>query len=118
MTGQPTPAEPESTPDGPRLTPGVEGVGSAGSLAGVGHEIPTVLLPSLLTSTLGAPAAARGASGGDALAGAARFAADSPPHQPPRRDAGTPSSRASRRRASACRASSERSHRCCAKGSS
>ncbi|MFF1812192.1 MFS transporter [Streptomyces sp. NPDC058251] len=57
------------------LTPGVRGIGSASFLADVGHEIPTALLPSLLTATLGAPAAALGAIEGvsDALAGAARF---------------------------------------------
>ncbi|MGW2062920.1 hypothetical protein ACWCO9_20085 [Streptomyces sp. NPDC001937] len=74
-------AEPDSTQspgDGSReqwLTPGVKGIGSASFLADVGHEIPTALLPSLLTSTLGAPAAALGAIEGvcDALAGAARF---------------------------------------------
>ncbi|MFJ3102403.1 MFS transporter [Streptomyces sp. NPDC086835] len=56
------------------LTPGVKGIGCASLLADVGHEIPTALLPSLLTS-LGAPAAALGAIEGvsDALAGAARF---------------------------------------------
>ncbi|MCY0950669.1 hypothetical protein [Streptomyces sp. H27-S2] len=53
----------------------VKGIGAASFLAHVGHEIPTALLPSLLTSTLGAPAAALGAIEGisDALAGAARF---------------------------------------------
>ncbi|MFJ6088351.1 MFS transporter [Streptomyces sp. NPDC092369] len=57
------------------LTPGVRGIGAASLLADVGHEIPTALLPSLLTSTLSAPAAALGAIEGvsDALAGAARF---------------------------------------------
>ncbi|MFF0104961.1 hypothetical protein [Streptomyces hirsutus] len=62
------------------LTPGVRGIGSASFLADVGHEIPTALLPSLLASTLGAPAAALGAIEGvsDALAGAARSA------EPPR----------------------------------
>lgn len=35
------------------LTPGVRGIGTASLLADVGHEIPTSLLPSLLTSTLG-----------------------------------------------------------------
>lgn len=38
------------------LTPGVRGIGGASLLADVGHEIPTSLLPSLLTGTLGAPA--------------------------------------------------------------
>lgn len=64
------------TPEQKRwLTPGVRGIGAASFLADVGHEIPTALLPSLLTSTLGAPAAALGAIEGvsDALAGAARF---------------------------------------------
>ena len=58
------------------LTPGVRAIGSASLLADLGHEIPTALLPSLLTSTLGAPAAALGAIEGvaDGLAGAARFA--------------------------------------------
>jgi hypothetical protein len=41
-----------------------------------GHEIPTALLPNLLTATLGAPAAALGLIEGvaDGLAGAARLA--------------------------------------------
>ncbi|MGH9120005.1 MAG: hypothetical protein ACRD0A_19710, partial [Acidimicrobiales bacterium] len=42
------------------LTPGVRGIGGASLLADLGHEVPTALLPSLLTSTLGAPAAALG----------------------------------------------------------
>jgi hypothetical protein len=58
------------------LTAGVRGIGAASLLADLGHEVPTALLPSLLTSTLGAPAAALGAIEGvsDGLAGAARFA--------------------------------------------
>ncbi|MFD9411713.1 MFS transporter [Streptomyces sp. NPDC059989] len=74
MTDTAPPAD--TAPDQDRwLTPGVKGIGSASFLADVGHEIPTALLPSLLTSTLGAPAAALGAIEGisDALAGAARF---------------------------------------------
>ncbi|WP_055631135.1 hypothetical protein [Streptomyces hirsutus] len=51
------------------LKPGVRGIGSASFLADVGHEIPTALLPSLLTSTLGAPAAARCDRGGLRRAG-------------------------------------------------
>jgi MFS family permease len=76
-------ASPQTTPDAPPppteterwLTPGVRGIGGASLLADVGHEIPTSLLPSLLTSTLGAPAAALGLIEGvaDGLAGAARF---------------------------------------------
>ncbi|MFE7358526.1 MFS transporter [Streptomyces sp. NPDC057543] len=71
-----TPPTDQPPPDQEQwLTPGVRGIGSASLLADVGHEIPTALLPSLLTSTLGAPAAALGAIEGisDALAGAARF---------------------------------------------
>lgn len=37
------------------LGPGVAGIGTASFLAEVGHEIPTALLPTLLTATLGAP---------------------------------------------------------------
>lgn len=57
------------------LTPGVKGIGGASLLADLGHEVPTSLLPSLLTSTLGAPAAALGLIEGvaDGVAGAARF---------------------------------------------
>jgi MFS family permease len=70
----PQPPEPEAPP-GRWLTRGVGGIGSASLLADVGHEVPTALLPSLLTSTLGAPAAALGLIEGvsDALAGGARF---------------------------------------------
>lgn len=57
------------------LTSGVKGIGGASLLADLGHEIPTSLLPSLLTSTLGAPAAALRLIEGiaDGVAGAARF---------------------------------------------
>jgi hypothetical protein len=57
------------------LTPGVRGIGAASFLADVGHEIPTALLPNLLTTTLGAPAAALGLIEGvsDGLAGATRL---------------------------------------------
>ena len=58
------------------LTPGVRGIGAASLLADIGHEVPTALLPSFLTSTLGAPAAALGLIEGvsDGLAGATKFA--------------------------------------------
>lgn len=73
----------------PWLTPGVRGVGTASLLADIGHEIPTALLPSLLTSTLGAPAAALGVIEGvsDGLAGAARFAGGALADDPRRRRA-------------------------------
>lgn len=79
------------TEDGPRdqrwLTPGVGAIGSASLLADLGHEIPTALLPSFLTSTLGAPAAALGVIEGvaDGLAGAARFAGGALADDPHRR---------------------------------
>ena len=54
----------------------MRGIGAASLLSDAGHEIPTSLLPSLLTGTLGAPAAALGIIEGvaDGLAGGARFA--------------------------------------------
>lgn len=71
------------------LTPGVRGIGGASLLADVGHEIPTALLPSLLTSTLGAPAAALGLIEGvsDALAGTARLVGGAIADDPGRRRA-------------------------------
>jgi sugar phosphate permease len=81
----------ETRGDGARderwLTPGVGAIGSASLLADLGHEIPTSLLPSFLTSTLGAPAAALGAIEGvvDGLAGAARFAGGALADDPHRR---------------------------------
>jgi hypothetical protein len=54
------------------LTAGVRGIGAASFLADVGHEIPTALLPNLLTATLGAPAALGLIEGiADGLAGGA-----------------------------------------------
>jgi MFS family permease len=69
------------------LTRGVAGIGTASLLADVGHEIPTALLPSFLTSTLGAPASALGAIEGvsDALAGAARLGGGALADEPERR---------------------------------
>jgi MFS family permease len=71
------------------LTPGVRGIGGASLLADVGHEIPTSLLPALLTGPLGAPAAALGIIEGvaDGLAGAARFAGGALADDPRRRRA-------------------------------
>jgi MFS family permease len=75
--------------DGPWLTPGVRGIGLASFLADVGHEVPTALLPSLITTTLGASAAALGVIEGvsDALAGTARFAGGVLADDPARRRA-------------------------------
>lgn len=69
------------------LTPGVRGIGTASLLADVGHEIPTALLPDLLTKTLGAPASALGLIEGvsDGLAGVARVGGGALADDPARR---------------------------------
>jgi hypothetical protein len=84
---QPTATEPVE--DGRWLTRGVAGIGTASLLADVGHEVPTALLPSLLTATLGAPAAALGIIEGisDGLAGAARLVGGALADDPNRRRA-------------------------------
>jgi MFS family permease len=71
------------------LTPGVRGIGGASLLADVGHEVPTALLPSLLTSTLGAPASALGLIEGvsEGLAGASRLGGGALADDPRRRRA-------------------------------
>lgn len=71
----------------PWLTAGVKGIGTASFLADVGHEVPTALLPSLLTNTLGAPAAALGLIEGvsDGLAGLARLTGGALADDPHRR---------------------------------
>lgn len=71
----------------PWFTPGVRGIGLASLLADAGHEIVTALLPSLLTSVLGAPAAALGLIEGiaDALSGAAKFVGGALADDPARR---------------------------------
>jgi MFS family permease len=83
------PAEPEAADQAaaPWLTPGVGGIGAASLLADLGHEIPTALLPSLLTTTLGAPAAALGTIEGiaDGLAGVARLGGGALADDPARR---------------------------------
>jgi nitrate/nitrite transporter NarK len=69
------------------LTRGVAGIGGASLLADLGHELPTALLPSFLTKTLGAPAAALGLIEGiaDGCAGVARFAGGALADDPHRR---------------------------------
>jgi MFS family permease len=71
------------------LGPGVAGIGGASFLADVGHEVPTALLPSMLTSTLGASASALGVIEGvsDALAGVARLGGGALADDPHRRRA-------------------------------
>jgi MFS family permease len=69
------------------LTGGVGAIGVASLLSDAGHEIPTALLPSFLTSTLGAPAAALGLIEGiaDAASGVAKLAGGAIADDPPRR---------------------------------
>jgi MFS family permease len=76
-----------TTPRQRWLGPGVAGIGTASFLADVGHEIPTALLPNLLTATLRAPAAALGLIEGiaDGLAGVARLAGGAIADDPHRR---------------------------------
>jgi MFS family permease len=71
------------------LNPGVRAIGTASLLSDLGHEIPTSLLPSFLTSTLGAPAAALGLIEGiaDGLAGTCRLAGGALADDPERRRA-------------------------------
>jgi len=73
----------------PWLTPGVRGIGTASFLADVGHEIPTSLLASFVTATLGAPATALGVIEGisEGLAGAGRFVGGALADDPHRRRA-------------------------------
>lgn len=70
-----------------RLTPGVRGIGAASFLSDAGHEVPTALLPSFLTVTLGAPASVLGLIEGvaDGLAGVSRFAGGALADDPQRR---------------------------------
>ncbi len=79
-------------PDSPTATtgwfsPGVAGIGGASFLSDPGHEIPTALLPSLLTNTLGAPASALGIIEGisDAAAGLAKLGGGALADDPGRR---------------------------------
>jgi MFS family permease len=87
MNDIPPPSRPPEAPPGRWLTHGVAGIGSASLLADLGHEVPTALLPSLLTSTLGAPAAALGLIEGisDAAAGGARLVGGALADDPARR---------------------------------
>jgi MFS family permease len=71
------------------LTPAAGAIGVASFLSDAGHEVPTSLLPSLLTSTLGAPAAALGLIEGvaDGVAGVAKLAGGALADDPHRRRA-------------------------------
>lgn len=71
------------------LVPGVRAIGGASLLSDLGHEIPTSLLPSFLSSTLHAPASALGLIEGiaDLSAGAARLVGGPLADDPERRKA-------------------------------
>jgi MFS family permease len=72
----------------PWLTPGVRGIGAASLLSDLGHEVPTALLPRVITS-LGGSAAVLGVIEGiaDGLAGLARLAGGALADEPHRRRA-------------------------------
>jgi MFS family permease len=67
----------------------VRGIGAASLLSDAGHEVPTSLLPTFLTSTLGAPASALGLIEGisDGLSGVAKLAGGALADDPRRRRA-------------------------------
>ncbi len=69
------------------LTPGVRGIGLASLLADLGHEIPTALMASFMTTVLGAPAAVLGLIEGlaDAASGVAKVAGGALADDPARR---------------------------------
>ena len=91
MTAEP--ASPDPAPASPAagsrpwLTKGVTGIGLASLLADVGHEIPTSLLASFMSTVLGAPAAALGLVEGisDAVSGFAKLAGGALADDPERR---------------------------------
>jgi MFS family permease len=89
--GAPEPVAVDTANGGKRpwLTPGVGGIGTASFLADVGHEVPTSLMASFVTATLGAPAAALGVIEGisEGLAGAGRFVGGALADDPGRRRA-------------------------------
>lgn len=82
-----TTVEEETRDEGAWFGPGVAGIGTASFFADVGHEIPTALLPSLLTGTLGASASTLGLIEGvsDGLAGVARLGGGALADDPNRR---------------------------------
>jgi MFS family permease len=69
------------------FNPGVGSIGLASFLSDVGHEVPTSLLPSFLTVTLGAPASALGLIEGvaDGAAGVAKLGGGALADDPQRR---------------------------------
>ena len=87
VVGVNTPVSEQVEQEGRWFGPGVAGIGAASFFADVGHEIPTALLPSLITSTLGGSASTLGLIEGvsDALAGVARLGGGALADDPHRR---------------------------------
>ena len=81
------PAPPAASSSPRWLTRGVAGIGIASLLSDLGHEVATALLPSFLSRTLGAPAAALGLIEGiaDGGAGVAKLAGGALADDPRRR---------------------------------
>ncbi len=71
------------------LTPASGAIGVASLLSDIGHEVPTSVLPSFLSATLGAPASALGLIEGvaDGVAGVAKLAGGALADEPDRRRA-------------------------------
>jgi hypothetical protein len=74
-------------PNGRWLTPGVGAVGAASFFSDTGHEVTTSVLPTFLTGTLGASAAALGVIDGisDALIGVMKLVGGPLANNPGRR---------------------------------
>lgn len=81
------PPEPRELKSRAWLTPAAGSIGIASFLSDVGHEVPTSLLPSFLTATLGAPASALGLIEGiaDGVAGVSKLAGGALADDPHRR---------------------------------
>ncbi len=81
------PPEPREVKSRAWLTPAAGSIGVASFLSDVGHEVPTSLLPSFLTATLGAPASALGLIEGiaDGVAGVSKLAGGALADDPHRR---------------------------------
>jgi MFS family permease len=87
--GEPSDGDRPETDDAPRrwLTAGVGGVGAASFFSDAGHEMVTSILPTFVTSTLGAGPGALGTIEGisDALTGVAKLAGGPLSNEPSRR---------------------------------
>ena len=87
MTDKPEPTAATTAGHAKWLTPGARAIGIASFFSDAGHEIPTALLPTFLTVTLGAPASALGLIEGiaDGVSGIAKLAGGALADDPHRR---------------------------------